>query len=111
MAEKKTADLLELEAEVVDEGNTLELSKPLASGVNQLVFDFERINGYALIKCEKAAKKEDPTITVQALSLVFQAHVAAAAAKVRYDDILNLNASDFTAACLKAQAFLLNAGK
>ena len=111
MAEKKTAEVVELDAEVIDDDNTLKLSKPLASGANQLVFDFDRINGYVLIKCEKAAKKEDPTITVQALSMIFQAHVAAAAAKVRYDDILGLSASDFTAACLKAQAFLLNAGR
>jgi hypothetical protein len=107
MAEKTAV----VELEVVDDDKALKLSKPLSNGATELVFDFDRINGYTLIKCEKAAKKEDPAIAVQSLSLIFQAHVAAAAAKVRYDDILSLSAPDFTAACVKAQAFLLNAGR
>lgn len=112
MAEEKQLEKIEtVEAEVIDEGKVLKLSKPLPSGKSELVFDFDSINGYTLIRCEKASKKEDPSIAVQSLSQIYQAHVAAAAANVRYDDILSLNASDFTAACLKAQAFLLNAGK
>ncbi len=112
MAEvKETKELETVEAEVIEESNVLKLKKPLPNGKDELVFDFEGINGYALIRCEKASKKEDPSIAVQSLSQIYQAHVAAAAAKVRYDDILSLPASDFTAACLKAQAFLLNTGR
>jgi hypothetical protein len=111
MADKDVAKVEDLDVEVVDDDNVLKLSKPLASGAKELVFDFDRVNGYVLIKCEKAAKREDPSIAVPALSMIFQSHVAAAAAKVRYDDILGLPAADFTAACVKAQAFLLSAGK
>lgn len=95
-------------AEAVDGDNVVSLKKPLENGTTKLVFDFDRINGYTLIKCEKYAKKEDPAITVLALSQIYQAHVAAAACHVRYDEILGLSAADFTAVTLKAQAFLLN---
>ena len=42
-----------------------------------------------------------------ALSQVYQAHVAAIAANVKYDDILALTAKDFTAVMIKTQGFLL----
>lgn len=44
-------------------------------------------------------------MTVPALSMEYQAIVAAAATKMKYDDILNLSGPDFMAACLKAQNF------
>lgn len=98
--------------EVVDESDTvLNLSKPLPNGADKLVFDFDKINGYTLIACEKKAKKDDNTIMVPSLSQVYQAYVAAAAAGVKVDDILGLNMTDFTAACIKAQGFLLGAGR
>lgn len=57
---------------------------------------FEGISGYTLIKCEKSAKNEDRTITVPALSMTYQAHVAAAACGCKVDDIYSLPAADFT---------------
>lgn len=102
MADKDKAVALE----IVDEDNVLHLSKPLANGADKLIFDFDKINGYTLIACEKRARKEDPSAMVLLLSQVYQAYVAAAACGVKYDDILGLNASDFTAACIKAQDFL-----
>lgn len=55
----------------------------------------------------KSSKKEDASIVVPALSQVYQAHVAAIAANVKYDDILALTAKDFTAVMIKTQGFLL----
>lgn len=72
---------------------------------------FEGISGYTLIKCEKSAKNEDRTITVPALSMTYQAHVAAAACGCKVDDIYSLPAADFTRVCLEVQNFLLNSEK
>ncbi len=74
---------------------------------DELVFNYEALSGYSLIQCEKAAKKEDPTISVPSLSQIYQAHVAAAAAGVKVDDILSLPAKKFTKVTLEAQNFLL----
>lgn len=93
--------------EVMDNSNIMKLSKPLPDGKTEIVFDFDSLNGYKLLACMKQAKKKDPGMTVPALSMEYQANVAAAAAKLRYDDILNLSGPDFMAACLKAQNFLL----
>lgn len=73
--------------------------------------NFDNITGYALIRCEKAAKKEDHSITVPSLSMTYQAHVAATACGCKIDDIYALPAADFTRVCLEVQNFLLNSGK
>lgn len=91
--------------------NTIVLSKEMPDGTKELTLNFDRVNGYALIKCEKEAKKEDAAITVPSLSQVYQAHVASVAAGVKLDDILSLCGVDFTAVTLKTQNFLLNSGK
>ena len=89
MAESKHAAV-----EVVDESDTvLNLSKPLPNGADKLVFDFDKINGYTLIACEKKAKKDDNTIMVPSLSQVYQAYVAAAAAGVKVDLLVRGNCS------------------
>ena len=111
MAEKQPVETSLIEGEVIDDDNVVTLSKPLRNGETQLVFDFDKINGYTLINCEKRAKKEDPSMMVPSLSMVYQAYVAAVAAGVKYDDILGLSAKDFTAACVKAQAFLFGTGR
>ena len=72
---------------------------------------FEGISGYTLIKCEKSAKGEDKTITVPALSMTYQAHVADAVCGCKVDDIYSLPAADFTRVCLEVQNFLLNSEK
>ncbi len=88
----------------------VELSKALPDGKKTLVLDFDKITGYTLLSCEKAAKKEDAGMVVPSLSQVYQAHVAAIAADVKYDDILALSARDFTAVMIKTQGFLLGSG-
>lgn len=105
----KEMEALENELAIVDENNVIKLSKPLPNGNDSIVFDFDRINGYALLKCAKLAKKEDKTIVVLETSKVYQAYVAAAASGLKYDDILSLNAKDFTAVCIGVQNFLLDA--
>ena len=95
------------DAEPVDEANVIQLRKPMNGGAKEIHLDFDRVTGYILLKCEKEAKKEDPLISVMALSQTYQARVAAAAANVKYDEILDLSGADFTAVCLKVQNFLM----
>ena len=97
------------EAEIIDENQVIKLKKPLASGSKEIVLDFDRVNGYTLLKCAKLAKIEDKTIIVPETSKVYQAYVAAAASGLKYDDILSLGAADFTAVCLNVQNFLMGA--
>lgn len=73
--------------------------------------NFHNITGYALIRCEKEAKKEDHSITVPSLSMTYQAHVAAMACGCKIDDIYALPAADFTRVCLEVQNFLLASSK
>ncbi len=94
-----------VDGEVLDEKNIVKLKKPLR-GKNELIFDFDKIKGSTLLKCEKKAKEIDNSIVVPQLSMAFQAHVAAAAASVKYDEIVNLSAPDFMAVTLKVNRFL-----
>lgn len=103
----ETGDVEVYDAEPVDEGNVIHLKKPMRSGVTEIHLDFDRVTGYILLRCEKEAKKDDPLISVMALSQSYQARVAAAAAKLKYDEILELSGADFTAVCLKVQNFLM----
>ena len=103
----ETVNLEVYDADPVDEGNVIHLKKPMHSGAAEIHLDFDRVTGYILLRCEKEAKKEDPLISVMALSQAYQARVAAAAAKVKYDEILELSGADFTAVCLKVQNFLM----
>jgi len=111
MDETSTENAVEVvaaEAEVVDESNIVQLSKPLR-GKDELIFDFAKIKGSTLLKCEKKAKEVDNSIVVPQLSMAFQAHVAAAAAGVKYDEIINLPGLDFMAVTLKVSRFLSGA--
>lgn len=92
---------------VLDENDVVHLKKPLTNGQDFIAFAWDRVTGYTLIRCLKNAKKEDPGMTLPALSLPYQAAVAAYASGVKYDDILSLSAPDFMAVTLKAQNFLL----
>ena len=83
--------------------------EPVAKKAIELNFD--NVTGYTLIRCEKAAKKEDPNISVPSISLTYQAHVAAAAAGVKVDDIYALPGKEFTKVCLDTQNFLLGSEK
>ena len=89
----------------VEDGRSVKLGKPL-NGKTELVFDFDKIKGSTLLKCEKKTKDIDNTVVVPQLSMIFQAHVAAAALGLRYDDIINLPAQDFMAVTLKVSRFL-----
>lgn len=107
-AAENTVEVVKAEAEVVDENNIVHLSKPLR-GKDELIFDFAKIKGSTLLKCEKKAKEVDNSIVVPQLSMAFQAHVAAAAAGVKYDEIINLPGLDFMAVTLKVSRFLSGA--
>ena len=105
MADDKAMETVD-NVEVLDDDGTMRLRKPLPNGKDELVFDFDRVNGYKLVDAERRAKREDNTITVALLSQVYLAHVTAAACGVKYDDILSLSATDFSAAVLRTQNFL-----
>ena len=94
-----------VEAEVLDEGSLVKLQKAL-DGREELHLDFDKLTGGVLLKCASKAKKDDPLMTVPSLSQAYQAHVAAAAAGLKYDDILRLSAPDFIAVTLRTQSFL-----
>ena len=98
-------EITPVEAEVMDENKIIKLSKPM-NGRTELVFDFDKIKGSTLLKCEKKTKDIDNTVVVPQLSMVFQTHVAAAALGLRYDNIINLPAPDFMAVTLKVSRFL-----
>ena len=100
----------EEQVQTVPDDQKIELTRALPDGTKTLILDFDKVSGYILLRCEKAAKKEDASIVVPALSQVYQAHVAAVAANVKYDDILDLSAKDFTAVMIKTQGFLLGTG-
>ena len=105
---ENAVEVVAAEAEVVDESNIVQLSKPLR-GKDELIFHFAKIKGSTLLKCEKKAKEVDNSIVVPQLSMAFQAHVAAAAAGVKYDEIINLPGLDFMAVTLKVSRFLSGA--
>lgn len=102
--EQETA-IVPAEAEVMDEEKVVKLTKPM-NGRTELVFDFDKIKGATLLKCEKKTKEIDGSVVVPQLSMIFQAHVAAAAVGARYDDIINLSGPDFMAVTLKVSRFL-----
>lgn len=104
-AQESVAVVEAVEAEVIDDNKIISLSRPF-HGKNELILNFEKIKGSTLLKCEKKAKNVDGSIMVPQLSMVFQAHVAAAALGVRYDDIINLPAPDFMIITLKISRFL-----
>lgn len=76
----------------------------------ELELDFEAITGRDLIAANKeAVKLEGPSLS-PILSQAYQAAVAARAAGIPMEAILNTNAVDFTAITVSAQDFLLNTG-
>ena len=116
--EKKTAEttaaLTATVADAADENNdaadnpdivTVKLKKAFR-GKNEITLDFGSLTGATLIRCEKNAKTIDNMLVVASGSLVYNAQVAAAAAKVRYDDIINLSAQDFAAVARRVGSFL-----
>ena len=74
--------------------------------ITELSFDWDRVNGYALIRCEKNARKENPGIMVLMLDQTYQAYVAAVATGLQVDDIFSLSGSDFQAALMVVLNFL-----
>ncbi|MBR3457687.1 MAG: hypothetical protein IKH16_05995 [Selenomonadaceae bacterium] len=110
MAEENVQDtaLEVLDAETVDEGNVIRLCKPM-NGKKEIVLDFDKVNGLTLLSCEKNARKIDGNIVIPQFSTVYKAQVAAAAAGMRYDDIIRLSGPDFTAVTNRVAAFLSGA--
>ena len=98
-------------AEKLKEVHEVELHNALPNGETKLVLDFSRITGRVLLKAETETRRADPGVSVMALSQHYQARVAAAAAHVKLDDILDLKGDDFTAVTLVTQNFLVASGR
>ena len=90
--------------------NKIKLSKPI-DGKEELILDFDKITGAALLKCEVKARQSDKGMVVPQVSLTFQAHVAAAAAGLKYDEIINLPGSDFMALTVAVSNFLAGSAR
>lgn len=79
---------------------------------DSLEFDFDSLGGKDLVVAEKLAERHggyDPGF-LRPMNMVYQASVAAMAAKVPLDLIFELKAQDFTEVTLRAQTFLLAMG-
>lgn len=94
-----------VDVEVVDEDNVIHLTKPF-NGSTTLTLNFDKLDGHALVKCEVQARKTDRAMTVPLLSSVYLALVAATALGVKYDDVMRLPATDFSALTIRVQNFL-----
>ena len=98
-------DMAVVESEILDEDDVIKLIKPMGDKT-ELIFNFDKINGRVLIDCLKKAQREDSNILVPALSMVYQAMVAARALDMRYDDVIGLSGADFTAVTQRVSRFL-----
>lgn len=84
------------------------LSKPITvkgKEVKVLKLDFDKVTGRDLLAQEKAAKAlgVEPPIT---FAMTYQGLIAAKAAGVAYDDLLDMPGTDFNAMILAASSFL-----
>ena len=103
-----------VDSQIINEDNILKLMKPIEVNgrmVDTLIFDFSKIKGRVLLQCLKQAQKEDANILVPSLSMVYQAVVAAKALGMKYDDVLELSGTDFTAVTARTSRFLSGADK
>lgn len=90
---------------------TIHLSKAMkvkGEDVQDLALDFDKITGRVLIETEskcRALSDGTPDLT---FSMKYQAMLAAKAAGVKYDDILDLGGSDMILVIAAVKSFLFN---
>ena len=95
-----------VETEVLDESNVVKLKKPLADGRTEIVLNFDKLTGAALIMCERKTRQMDKTLTFAASTIIYSAHLAAVAAGMPYAELLKMPAPDFSAVLAATQRFL-----
>lgn len=92
---KENEEAKVVEAEVIQDkqmalpsDQVIHLTRALPDGKDILYLDLIKLRD---IPCSnvKRSKKQDASIVVPALSQVYQSHVAAVAAGIKYDDILS----------------------
>lgn len=106
MAEKKQ------ESQPVNNENVYQLTRPITfegEEIKSLNLDFDSLGGHELMNCAKLAQSMNPeeVPVYRALSINYQVAVAARAAGVAPDVILNLKAKDFTQVTQRAANFLI----
>lgn len=74
----------------------------------ELVLDFDGLSGKDMVAAEKETRLLGDNPPVLELNKTYQAVVAAKAAKVKVDLVMDLPAKEFTKVTLLAQSFLLN---
>jgi hypothetical protein len=89
-----------------------QLKKPIVfdgKTITELALDFDQLTGQDLLDASKemALAQGMDVAVVAALDQQYQAAVAAKAAGVPVDLIVQLKGADFIAVCMEAQAFLL----
>ncbi|MGG4346443.1 phage tail assembly protein [Paenibacillus lautus] len=100
------------EQQLVSEDREYQLIRPITfegKEIKSLNLDFENLGGNELTNCARLAQRMDPNEVpvVRALSINYQVAVAARAAGVAPELILELKAKDFTQVTQLASNFLI----
>lgn len=87
----------------------IKLSRPIKNGdkeLTELVLDFDSLTGRDLIEAEKEGLDVAPPANISEMSKGYLTAVAARAARVRIDTILDLSALDYSIVTMTVQSFL-----
>lgn len=88
---------------------TINLSKPMkvkGEEVRELSLDFDKITGRVLIETETKCRAMGDNTPDLTFSMKYQASLAAKAAGVKYDDILDLGGKDMILVIAAVKSFL-----
>lgn len=79
---------------------------------DELIFDFDRVNGYGCLSIEQELRSSGITVPVREFSADYQVRYAARACteKIGSDVLMALPARDFNRICNKVRSFLLRSG-
>lgn len=88
---------------------TINLSKPMkvkGEEVRELSLDFDKITGRVMMDLESKCRAMNDSTPDLTFSMKYQAMLAAKAAGVKYDDILDLSGKDMTLVISAVKSFL-----
>lgn len=75
--------------------------------IKEIELDFSKLKGFDLIQAEKEARADGDMTPLVALSLRYQAAIAARLIGVPSDDVTNMNATDFSKITTQVANFLM----
>lgn len=91
----------------------IKLTEPITVGneeLKEIELDFDSLRGLDLLEAEKEARALGDESVMLALSMQYQAAVAAKVSVLSYDDVLNLKGNDFTKVTNAVFTFLMKRG-